>query len=174
MPKAKNLSKVNKNIEKKPATFKQDKNEFNKIYNEVKEIARKKSKGLQKLQLEEELRKRLGVPPLKIYYNYRNHTERMKKMKEDEALNLKRKREEEGVFANSLLPTKKRGRKHEDIIKHTRGTLKDGILKFDIEKDGIVHVDQWKSLDKKKQGMKNLGFGKTKNKKNKGKKKGKK
>ena len=164
-----------KEIESKPAKFKQDKAEFNKIYNQVKDFARSHATGIAKTQMKNELRKRLGVEPIKFKHNYKVLQQTLKKAKEHEQENKMRAQEEKLVMANSLLPTKQK-KKREKTLKTTSGELHDGILKFDIEKDNQIKFNTSYGFDKKrngKTGFNKMGFnakGKKGGKGNKGKK----
>ena len=108
MSKTMKSDKKKKEIESKPARFKQDKSEFNRIYNQVKDFAREHSKGIARTQMNNELRKRLGLEPKVVNHSYRVMQERNKKAKEYAKINKERAFEEKLVFANSLLPTKQK------------------------------------------------------------------
>ncbi|EKE41932.1 hypothetical protein ENUP19_0082G0086 [Entamoeba nuttalli] len=152
------LKKTKKEQETKPALFKQDKSEFNKIYNEVKRIAREHSKGVAKIQLDNDFRKRLGLKPKTIKQPYNILLRTKAKEKKERELNAKKVREEELVIAPGFLPQKKEKKKREQTLKLTQGEFDGGILKFDINKDNALNFDEWGKYGKdKKKGNKTFG-----------------
>ncbi|KAL7714782.1 hypothetical protein QTN25_007740 [Entamoeba marina] len=137
---------------KKPAKFDQGKKEFNTLLNEVKKLGSTNMKGMGKKQLTKEFRMNLGLKPKTIKTPYAILQRQISNEKNRRENYKSRVNNEEAVLPKSWLP-KKVKKTSSDVLKTTAGSLHDGILKFDIDKDNMLQKDNSFGKYKDKNGL---------------------
>lgn len=123
--------------EKKPQKFKQTKTEFGQLLNEVKKIGRENMRGIGKKQLDDELRRKLGLKPKHIKTPYAILQKQIMKEKNQRLENREKVMHEEAVVPKSWLPKKVKKEK-EKGIGFSSGKFEKGILYFNKDRDDVI------------------------------------